>query len=76
MSLSARRYSPANGSLCTCGRRCVYWRPRARSLAARRDHPLCLRCWHAEFDRERARQFALLRRAIRVDFVPSFLVAA
>jgi hypothetical protein len=74
MSLSAKRYSRANGSLCTCGRRCLYWRPRGR-LAARRDHPLCERCWHAEIDRERARQVAQFR-AIRVGFVPSFLLAA
>lgn len=59
MSLNAIRERKTNRHLCTCGHHALYVRPHGSGVAYRKDHPLCLRCWHAAEDRERARQNAV-----------------
>jgi hypothetical protein len=63
MSWLARRLSRKARATCDCGHRAVFVRPHApgRALAARRDHPLCRRCWRAAASREKARQMAAAR---------------
>jgi hypothetical protein len=74
MSRSARRLSRRDRAECSCGHRAIFFgtgahgRP-ARAVRARRDHPLCLRCWRAARSREKARQMAAARQR-RIAFVP------
>jgi hypothetical protein len=53
--------------LCGCGHRALFFN--RAGPCARRDHPLCLRCWRAAVSRERARQMQLARLRAFV-FVP------
>lgn len=71
MSQSARRLTRRERAACACGHRAVFIKPgsRGRAVAARRDHPLCSRCWRAERTSERARQMAA-SYARREHFVP------
>jgi hypothetical protein len=63
MSWLARRLSRKDRATCACGHRALFPRPLpGRTLAARRDHPLCSRCWRAAISREKARQMAAARR--------------
>jgi hypothetical protein len=57
-------------ALCTCGHRAIFrTRASAGPVRARRDHPLCGRCWRAEWSSGRAREMAAARaRSLR--FVP------
>jgi hypothetical protein len=62
MSWVARRLSRKVQATCTCGHRALFVKPNTRGrVVARRDHPLCRRCWRAATSRERARQMAAAR---------------
>jgi hypothetical protein len=63
MSRSARRLFRQHRATCSCGHKAVFFKPGSRHTAvcARRDHPLCLRCWRAARAREKARQMAAAR---------------
>ncbi len=54
-----------------CGHRAVFLRHgfRGRAASARRDHPLCIRCWRAERSRAKAVQMAAAHER-RLAFVP------
>jgi hypothetical protein len=63
MSWLARRLSRKDRGTCGCGHRALFPRPSAHGrVAARRDHPLCSRCWRAATSSEKARQMAAARR--------------
>jgi hypothetical protein len=69
MSCSAKRHLRRAHADCSCGNRAVYFRPGARAeVCARRDHPLCGRCWRAARGRETARQMRAAY-ARRVNYV-------
>lgn len=70
MSWVARRLSRKTRTICSCGHRAVFVKPRSHGrVATRRDHPLCLRCWRAATSREKAREMAAAR-ALRLDPAP------
>jgi len=70
MSSSAVRLSRKLRTRCGCGRRALFFVGNGWtvSVQARRDHPLCIRCWRAALSSERARQMAAAR-ARRLAFV-------
>jgi hypothetical protein len=76
MSRSASRLSRKYRSLCRCGHRALFFsRGFGGAVTARRDHPLCFRCWRAEWSSERARQMAAARaRAIHFEPGPFALL--
>jgi hypothetical protein len=70
MSCSAKRFWRRERANCTCGHRAVFFAPGSReTVRARRDHPLCGRCWRAERAGELARQMRAAY-ARRLHFVP------
>ncbi len=69
MSRSARRLTRRERASCTCGHRALYVKPGSGRVAARRDHPLCTRCWRAARTSELARQMAA-SYARRDQYVP------
>ncbi len=71
MSGSARRLWRRERAACGCGHRAVFLRHgfRGRAASARRDHPLCIRCWRAERSRAKAVQMAAAHER-RLAFVP------
>ena len=70
MSRSARRLSRKVKALCSCGHHALFrTRASGRAVRARRDHPLCGRCWRAARSSGKAYEMAAARaRALR--FVP------
>jgi hypothetical protein len=71
MSRSAFRLCRRDRALCACGRRAIFFVRTAtyEAVRARRDHPLCIRCWRAARAREIARQMAAAH-ARRLCYVP------
>ncbi len=71
MSRSARRLWRRERAICSCGHRAIFFKPGSHTSAvrARRDHPLCLRCWRAARSSEKARQMAAAHTR-RLQFVP------
>jgi hypothetical protein len=57
MSRQAKRLSRRERANCSCGHRAIFFSAGSPDLVrARRDHPLCCRCWRAAQGSERARQ--------------------
>lgn len=70
MSRSATRLSRRERRQCACGHHAVFFVAGTHGdVRARRDHPLCLRCWRAAVSREKARQMAAAH-ARRLAWVP------
>jgi hypothetical protein len=70
MSSSAKRLWRRSRATCSCGHRAIFFAHGSGGrVRARRDHPLCLRCWRAAALRETARQMRAAY-ARRLNFVP------
>jgi hypothetical protein len=71
VSSSAYRLSRKQLALCACGKHALYASPGSSggAIRARRDHPLCFRCWRAAISAGRAHEMALAR-ARAFAFVP------
>jgi hypothetical protein len=66
MSRSASRLRRKNQALCGCGNHALFsTRSSGEAVRARRDHPLCFRCWRAERAAARAREMAAARARAR-----------
>jgi hypothetical protein len=66
MSRSAARHFRKNRALCGCGNHALFSRRSfGGGVRARRDHPLCFRCWRAERSADRAREMAAARARAR-----------
>jgi hypothetical protein len=70
MSSQAKRLWRRERANCSCGHRAVFFTHWSRgTVRARRDHPLCGRCWRAAQGRDFARQMRAAY-ARHVSFVP------
>lgn len=72
MSLNAHHLDRSIRRDCSCGRHAVFHQVGHAGVRYRRDHDLCPRCWRSVMNRARGEQVAR-GRAVRVDYLPSFL---